>query len=106
MEISGGDGGIQRFFEASPGDRFTLISYLRKEGSSAWTGFGIDFQNQQGETIAEYALAPDITGEYKPFSMTREAPNSTVQVEIWFYRSESNCTLYVDDVCFYLHDKL
>lgn len=97
--ISGGDGGVQRFFPALPGDRFILATYLKKEGNLSWAGIGIDFQDLSGETIAEYALSPDITGEYKQYSMTRQAPDSTVQVEIWIYQEGTSGSLFADDVC-------
>jgi hypothetical protein len=61
---------------------------------------GIDFENNDGETLAEFALAPDINGEYKLYSLTRMAPDSTTQVEIWIYRQGDTGSLFADDVCF------
>jgi len=100
LKVSGGDGGVQRFFPASPGERFTLTLYLKIEGNSDWAGYGIDFQNAQGETIAEHAMAPELTGIYRQYSISRQAPDNAVQVEIWIYRKGGNGSLFADEICF------
>jgi hypothetical protein len=104
LMISDGDGGVQRFFHCTPGDNFTLTLYLKKEGNPSWAGFGIDFENLMGETLAENAFAPEITGECRQYSITRQAPDSTIRVEIWIYQQGESGSLFADDICFTLQE--
>ncbi len=74
-----------------------LSGNFRIDGTHGWAGYGIDFVDEQGETVGEVVRAFPRQAQFTSFELRATVPPTATHVRVWF-ATDNDLALEVDAV--------
>ena len=84
--------------EIEAGKTYSASGFFKKNGNGDWTGFGIDFKDENDVEISETVKTISSTSGYEYFKTTGVAPAGATKAVLWVVSSGSGGSLQMDNV--------
>lgn len=88
---------LQTPISVTPNDNVSVTVYGKNVGSSSAT-WGYNFLDINGNKVGEGPKSVTSTA-YQAYTLSAKAPINAAKVTLWFWKGDTNGTMFIDDVC-------